>query len=322
VASIVVSVPLEGPTGEAGPDAAEGVLLAVEDAGSPVQVLVEDAGPGPCGRNVPVNAARAAANADVVAYLGEFHSAATEMALPVLEAAGLPHVSFSNTFRRLVGRSFVNVMPTDELQAAALVAWMAESGARRPFLADDGEDYGADMRWLVHRALEGLGNGVREVEAEQADAVFLGCAIDERTVALLAGLAERAPEAALFGMEGLLSDELAGELPAEVATRLFVTAGPAHGDQLPPAGREVARRLGERLGHGPDPHAVYAYEAACLVLDAFGRVGGDRAALTAAMRGTRDRDSVIGRYSFDERGATTLRAAGRLRVENRRFVPA
>ena len=78
----MVSVPLEGPTGEAGADAAEGVLLAVEDAGSPVQVLVEDAGPGPCGRNVPVNAERAAANADVVAYLGEFHSAATEMALP------------------------------------------------------------------------------------------------------------------------------------------------------------------------------------------------------------------------------------------------
>jgi branched-chain amino acid transport system substrate-binding protein len=318
VASIVVSVPLEGPTGEAGADAAEGVLLAVEDAGSPVQVLVEDAGPGPCGRNVPVNAERAAANADVVAYLGEFHSAATEMALPVLEAAGVPHVSFSNTFRRLVGRSFVNVMPTDELQAAALVAWMAESGARRPFLADDGEDYGADMRWLVHRALAASGAPT----AEEADAVFIGGAIDDRTVALLSSLHERAPEAQLFGMEGLLSDELAAELPAEVAARLFVTAGPAYGDQLPPAGREVVERLRERLGHLPDPHAVYAYEAASLVLDALDRVGGDRAALTAAMRGTRDRDSVLGRYSMDEHGATTLRTIGRLRVENGRFVPA
>ena len=82
-------------------------------------------------------------------------------------------------------------------------------------------------------------------------------------MALLSSLHERAPEAQLFGMEGLLSDELADELPAEVAARLFVTAGPAYGDQLPPAGREVVERLGERLGHGPDPHAVYAYEAAC-----------------------------------------------------------
>jgi ABC-type branched-subunit amino acid transport system substrate-binding protein len=139
---------------------------------------------------------------------------------------------------------------------------------------------------------------------------------------MLSGLAERAPEAALFGMEGLLSDELAAELPAEVAARLFVTAGPAYGDQLPPAGRELTARLAERLGHGPDAHAVYAYEAACLVLDAFGRVGGDRAALTAALRGTRERDSVIGRYSIDGHGGTTLRSAGRLRVEDGRFVPA
>ena len=333
MASLVVSVPLEGPTGEAGADAAEGVLLAVEDAGSPVHVLVEDAGPGPCGRNVPTNAERAAAKAEVVAFLGEFHSAATEMTLPVLEAAGVPHVSFSNTFRRLVGRSFVNVMPTDELQAAALVAWMAESGARRPFLADDGEDYGADMRWLVHRALAASGGAVTgaarldngavgAAQAAHADAVFLGGAVDERTVSLLAGLHERAPEALLFGMEGLLSDELAAELPAEAAARLRVTAGPAYGEQLPPAGREVTSRLRERLGRRPDPHAVYAYEAASLVVDAFRRVGGDRAALTAAMRGTRERDGVVGRYSIDGHGATTLRSAGRLRVENRRFVPA
>jgi branched-chain amino acid transport system substrate-binding protein len=319
VGTLVVSVPLEGPTGQAGADAAEGVLLAVEDAGSPLDVLVEDAGPGPCARNVPANAERAAANPDVVAYLGEFHSAATAVALPVLEAAGVPHVSFSNTFRRLAGKSFVNVMPTDELQAAALVAWMAECGARRPFLADDGEDYGADMRRLVHRALAASGGAA--AEAEHADAVFFGCAIDERTVSLLAELHERAPRAPLFGMEGLLSDELASELPAEVAARLRVTAGPACGEQLPLAGRELTARLAERLGHRPDPHAVYAYEAASLVLDAFGRVGEDRAALTAAMRGTRDRDSVLGPYSIDRHGATTLRSAGRLRVENRRFVP-
>lgn len=101
-----------------------------------------------------------------------------------------------------------------------------------------------------------------------------------------------------------------------------MTAGPAYGDQLPPAGREVGKRLRERLGHLPDPHAVYAYEAASLVLDALDRVGGDPAAFTVAMRGTRDRDSVLGRYSIDEHGATTLRTIGRLRVENGRFIPA
>ena len=191
----------------------------------------------------------------------------------------------------------------------------------RPFLADDGEDYGADMRWLVHRALAANGVG-KDVEAEQADAFFLGAVIDEHAAEMLADLHRRVPDALLFGMEGLLDDDFAASLPGEVAARVRVTAGPAYGSQLPAAGRAVAERLQERLGHEPDAHAVYAYEAASLVLDAHARVGDDRTALLAELRATRDRESVVGRYSIDEHGATTLATAGRLRVENGRFVPA
>jgi branched-chain amino acid transport system substrate-binding protein len=333
MAVLVLSVPLSGPTGQAGADAAEAVRVAFEDARSPVELVVLDAGPGICGRHVPANAERAASDPDVVAYIGELHSAATEVSLPVLEAAGVPHVSFSNTFRRLVGRSFVNVMPTDERQAVALVAWMWESGVSRPFLADDGEDYGADMRWLVHRALAARGASVAGAVRlsaglapagglDRADAVFVGAAIDENIDSMLADLHHRSPDALLFGMEGLLSDEFAASLPAEVAERLRVTSGPAYASQLPTAGRAVAERLRERLGHEPDAHAVYAYEAASLVLSAHARVDGDRAALVADLRATRDRESVIGRYDIDEQGATTLPTAGRLRVEDGRFVPA
>jgi ABC-type branched-subunit amino acid transport system substrate-binding protein len=203
--ALVLSVPLEGPTGEAGADAAEAVRLAVEDAASPVRVLVENSGPGPCSSRAVANAEAAAANDEAIAYLGEFHSAATERSLPVLEAGGLPHVSFSNTYRRLAGRSFVNVMPTDELQAAALVQWMAEGGVRRPFLADDGEEYGVDMRLLVKGELP----AAPVPEPEAADALFVGAAAGDSTASLLAELHGRAPDAPVFGMEGLLSDDLA-----------------------------------------------------------------------------------------------------------------
>ena len=89
--ALALSVPLSGPTGRAGADAAEAVNLAIEDAGSGMEAHVLDAGPGICGRNVPGNAERAVADESVVAYLGEFHSAATEVSLPVLEAGGVPH---------------------------------------------------------------------------------------------------------------------------------------------------------------------------------------------------------------------------------------
>jgi ABC-type branched-subunit amino acid transport system substrate-binding protein len=98
--TLVLSVPLAGPTGQAGADAAEGVRLAFEDTGSPVELVVLNAGPGICGRHARANAEGAASEGSVVGYLGEFHSAATELSLPVLEAGGVPHVSFSSSWAR------------------------------------------------------------------------------------------------------------------------------------------------------------------------------------------------------------------------------
>jgi branched-chain amino acid transport system substrate-binding protein len=51
-----------------------------------------------------------------------------------------------------------------------------------------------------------------------------------------------------------------------------------------------------------------------LVLDAIADGDGDRAAVTRAARATRDRDSVLGRYSIDADGHTTSTAYGRLAV--------
>jgi branched-chain amino acid transport system substrate-binding protein len=54
-----------------------------------------------------------------------------------------------------------------------------------------------------------------------------------------------------------------------------------------------------------------------VVLDAIRRGGGDRAAVIAAFRATRDRDSVLGRYSIDENGDPTLSTYGVLRIGRR-----
>jgi hypothetical protein len=55
--ALMLSVPLSGPTGRAGVDAAEAVRLAVEDAGSALEPVVLDAGPGICGPDVPAHGA-------------------------------------------------------------------------------------------------------------------------------------------------------------------------------------------------------------------------------------------------------------------------
>jgi branched-chain amino acid transport system substrate-binding protein len=333
--AVVASVPLQGPTGMAGRDAAEAMHLALEDAGAPVGLRVVDAGPGPLGPNAVANARDAAADPDVVAYLGEFHSAATCASLPVLEAAGLPQLSYANTWLRLAGATFFNVMPTDERQAQQLVAWMRELGVRRPYLLDDGEYYGHEMRWLVHESLATAGvpvAGAAPLEdgehppaalaASDADAVFVGTVAEDGTAELLAAVHAQAPDALLFSTEGLLSDVIAAVLPPDVAPSLHVTAAALRGDELPEDGRAVVARLRDRLDRDPDPHAVYAYEAAALLLGALADATPERAAIAVRLRGTRDRHSMLGTYDPDARGHTTLAAVGRRRIERGRFADA
>src|SRR4051794_9509713 len=313
---VVISVPFEGPTGHVGRKAADAARLALSDAGSPVELEVRDAGAGPFGEHVAANARRAAGDDRVIGYLGDFHSAATEVSLPVLEAAGVPHISFSNTFRKLVGRSFVSVMPNDERQTAGLVAWMRELGVTRPYLLDDGEDYGADMRWLVHRALAATGMRVRGAdrmhcrtdvpeEVADADGVFLGAVATPQAAEILRNVRALAPDAPLFATDGLHVADLARDAPDGLHV-----GGP------PRPAEELLSRV-----HG-DVWAAYAYEATALLLDAVAAVGTQRDAVVAWLRSTRDRSSPVGRYGFDEQGASTLSAIARLRTEGGRFVAA
>jgi branched-chain amino acid transport system substrate-binding protein len=59
---------------------------------------------------------------------------------------------------------------------------------------------------------------------------------------------------------------------------------------------------------------VYGYEAMRLVLDGVTAAGPDRAALIDWLAAVRDRQSVLGTYSFDRFGDTTLRDYGLYRI--------
>jgi branched-chain amino acid transport system substrate-binding protein len=66
------------------------------------------------------------------------------------------------------------------------------------------------------------------------------------------------------------------------------------------------------------PFGFYGYEAMALIADAL--AAGDREAVVRAARATRERDSVLGRYSLDAAGLTTNTAYGRLAVVDGELV--
>jgi branched-chain amino acid transport system substrate-binding protein len=72
----------------------------------------------------------------------------------------------------------------------------------------------------------------------------------------------------------------------------------------------------------PDGYAVYAYEAAGVVLAAIDRVRKkDREAIRKAVLATRDYEGGLGKWGFDANGDTTLQQATVFKVEKAGFAP-
>ena len=58
-----------------------------------------------------------------------------------------------------------------------------------------------------------------------------------------------------------------------------------------------------------DPYGIYGYETMALALDVLKRAGdkaNDKKEVVKQLFATKDRDSIIGTYSIDENGDTTL----------------
>jgi hypothetical protein len=96
--------------------------------------------------------------------------------------------------------------------------------------------------------------------------------------------------------------------PAPEDPPLLVTSAALDPSQLAPAGHEFADAFEAEYARAPGRYAAYGYEAMAVVLDSIDRASdpADRPSVATAFFGTADRDSILGGYSIDEVGNTTL----------------
>jgi branched-chain amino acid transport system substrate-binding protein len=301
VGRIYVSLPLHGPQGAAGRGVLRGAELARERFGGPELVVLDGFGADRDGTG-EANARRAASDGEAVAYLGDFHSSQVECTAPILGAAGLLQVAPVATYVGLRGDTLVRLMPHDGVGARAIAGWLVQAGMRKLLVVHDhDEGYGEPVGAMCAQAARDRGLEVRarrvwdhdETPADDLGAagavLYVGVA-GSGAVGLWHELHAARPELWLLGSEGVAAGWLAQALDQAAAerTRFF-----------------VANRA---------PLAFYGFEAMSLILDAVAAGGDDRAAIVGAARATRERDSIIGRYSIDADGHTTGTSYGRLAV--------
>lgn len=300
---VYASLPLTGPARRVGREVLRGAELALERANHSGVALVALDGFGEDRDEQAIsNAGRALEDAHALAYLGDFHSSQVMRTAPLLGEAGLLQVAPVATFVGLQGPTLVRLMPHDGVGARAIADWLVQAGVRAVLVVHDhDEGYGVPVGAMCVSAAHERGLLVRsrpvwddgeplaEDLGEAQAVVYVGVA-GSGVVTLWHDLHATKPALWLLGTDGVAVDWLARELEHSAAerTRLFV---PHRG-----------------------PFGFYGFEAMALILDAIASGGGDRAATVLAARTTRNRDSVIGRYSFDEHGHTTATAYGRLAV--------
>ena len=226
-------------------------------------------------------------------------------------------------------RTYTRIVPKDTIQAAALATLMKEDGCTKVQMTNDKEVYGAGLAKNIQLSADAQGLDIVSNEAIDKNApnyrslaskakgagadcfVYSGITANN-AVQLSQDFSAAIPDAKLYGPDGVaesgFADPKEGGIPADVANKVKVTVATLSPDEYPPEGQDFFQQFSDKYGEpNPDPYAIYGYEAMRLALDAIERSGtGNKEDIIKALFDTKDRESVLGTYSIDENGDTTL----------------
>ncbi|CAB4913181.1 unannotated protein [freshwater metagenome] len=334
ISRVYVSLPRQGKAAPSAALIARGIRVATkardgEAGGRRIRLIWLDDASGDAWdpAKVVANAQRAAADPTAIAYVGEGNSGATALSMPIVNRAGLVHLSPVSTATDLTStdraaelqptgvRTFFRPMPDDARQGAALATYARTSGVRGGvLLVDDDGLYGrgltsafaaggarSGVRIIGRRVAAPDGPGLpalaREVRTLKPAAVVYGGSPSSGAAAVVRALHAASPTTLIFGGEALANDAFAKQAgPAQSVLRL--TAPAAHADPRP------SRTHG--LGRRPAAFSVFAHNGMTALLRAV-----DRSARTGAVTRESVRTAVFdGSLQSGLSGAWTISASG------------
>jgi branched-chain amino acid transport system substrate-binding protein len=290
------------------------------------------------------NARRAAQDDSAVAYLGTFNSGAAAVSIPIVNEAGLAMLSPGNTAVGLTSdepgadteigepdiyyptgtRNYARIVPKDTVQGAALAQLMDADGCTSVGILHDNEVFGEGLATNVELAAENFdyeltnAGGIdtkaanyrseaEDLASQGIDCFFFGGITASNAVQLYKDIAAAVPDVKLYGDDGVADSDFSGGLPEDVAANTKVTVATLSEKDYGPEGAEFYEAYQQEYGKA-EPYAIYGYEAGQLILDVLERAEDptDRASVIEALFATENRDSILGTYSIDENGDTTL----------------
>jgi branched-chain amino acid transport system substrate-binding protein len=227
-------------------------------------------------------------------------------------------------------KNYFRVVPADDLQGKVGADWAKELGATKVYVIDDSQIYGkgvadvfeasateAGLTVLGHDQITGKETDYKalaeKIKGQAPDLIYFGGITQQNAGQLWRDLRDAMGDVNLMGPDGIYEEAFL-EAAGEAAEGTYLTFGGTTADQYAGEAAKFRDEYKAKFGSELEVYTIYGYEAANVVFTAIEAASKAGAADAAALRAgtldnlanTKDFPGVLGTWSFDENGDTSL----------------
>jgi branched-chain amino acid transport system substrate-binding protein len=234
-------------------------------------------------------------------------------------------------------RNYARVVTADDVQGKVDANFMFNKlGVKSVYILDDQELYGKGVADVFEKTAKELGMtvaGHEGIDPKAADykalmtkistsnaggppdGIFVGMVVDNNASQLLkdkVAIMGDNTKVKYMGPDGIQTQAFIDGAGKDVAEGAYGSVAGLAPENYTAAGQTFLKDYEAKYGHLTEPYAIYGYESMNVLLKALEDVcakGGDpsdRKQVLAAVMATKDFDGVLGKWSFDANGDTTL----------------
>jgi branched-chain amino acid transport system substrate-binding protein len=294
-----------------------------------------------CKPNVAVQVAtKMAADKEIIAGATHYCSAAAiatvdtyhKFGFPVIVwGAVLPDITYRNKYPEIhrVNGTMIN-------QNDANAELIDKLGFKAIAVIHDTTDYGKGHNEYFAKAIERAGKAkivgtfgvtadqqdftaeLTKIKALNPDVIYFG-GLTPIGVRIRSQMDKLGIKAVFDGTSGIVSDAfIQGLGPLAEGTLAFREGAPT--DKLPGGKFFMENYNAQKYDNPPEAYGAFAYAAMDMILDTIEKVGPDRKKVIDELAKVKDRDSIVGKITFDDHGQNTVPVITKFVVQDGKFV--
>lgn len=294
-----------------------------------------------CKPNVAVQVAtKMAADKDIIAGATHYCSATAIATVDVYHKFGfpvivwgavLPDITYRNKYAEVhrVNGTMIN-------QNDANAELISRLGYKSVAVIHDTTDYGKGHLEYFSKALDKIGktkivgtfgvtadqqdftSELTKIKALNPDVIYFG-GLTPIGVRIRSQMDKLGIKAVFDGTSGIVSDAyIQGLGPLAEGTLAFREGAPV--EKLPGGKFFMDNYNAQKYDNPPEAYGAFAYAAMDMILDTIEQVGPDRKKVIAALGDVKNRDSIVGKITFDDHGQNTVPVVTKYVVQDGKFV--